>query len=164
MTCKTPSGTKKRCESSKAEHCQTAKMFFFFLFFFVSRRASSKLWLFHDGFHTKQHFTLSSASTHHFFTTSPLIILSFWLEWNHFPQDVEQNKYRKTPRCKCHRTSFEASSSDRIRASEVNRNKWMTVILQHYKKFFITLGIPFLAGLRIFLQQQQYKSKTLADQ
>jgi len=102
-------------------------------------------------------FTLSSAPTHHFFTT-------VWLEWNHFPQDVEQNKHRKTPRCKCHRTSFEASSSDRIRASEVNRNKGMTVILQHYKQFYITLGIPFLAGLRIFLQQQQYKSKTLAGQ
>jgi len=51
-------------ESTEPESRQIAKMFFFF------RRASSKLAVFYDGFHTKQqHFTLSSAPAHRFFAT-----------------------------------------------------------------------------------------------
>ena len=55
-----PGGMKKHCESNEPEsHPRWPKHF-----------ASSKLWLFHDGFHTKQqHFTLSSAPAHWFFST-----------------------------------------------------------------------------------------------
>jgi len=61
------SGAKKRRESIEAESRRTTKTF-------------KIVWLFHDGFHTKrQHFTLSSAPTHYFFTTlkSPEVL------WTH---------------------------------------------------------------------------------
>jgi len=54
-----PSSMKK---SIKPESCQMAKMFSF--------SSSSFSWLFHNGFHTKrQHFTLSIAPAHCFFTS-----------------------------------------------------------------------------------------------